>query len=174
MAIHDEQDGPNLEPITYGLPGYHYNPNYFLIISTSIDQDGFLLDIYFHNYYLNSLLDIYLQSDGFLTNGFFQICESQVPLKELRNFFFSFHQIRGELSSSMVQLKRLSQFNFMYEFLIQVDIGGHPPTQTGSHAVFILVVIFLDFRVLYFWGRFEALQNVFWACHSHTINEVKV
>jgi hypothetical protein len=53
--------------------------------------------------------------------------------------------------------------------LIQVDIIGHPYIPTGSYVVFIMEVIFLDFWVLNFWGRFEALNNVFWAYHSHTI-----
>jgi hypothetical protein len=35
--------------------------------------------------------------------------------------------------------------------LIQMDIGGHPPIPTGSHAVFIIGSYFLDFRVLNFW-----------------------
>jgi hypothetical protein len=34
---------------------------------------------------------------------------------------------------------------------------------------FILASFFLAFRVLNFRGRFEALNNVFWARHSHTI-----
>jgi hypothetical protein len=34
--------------------------------------------------------------------------------------------------------------------LIQMDIGGHPPIPTGSHAIFIIGSYFLDFRVLNF------------------------
>jgi hypothetical protein len=64
--------------------------------------------------------------------------------------------------------------------LIQVDIGGHPPIPTGSHTFhlgsfsFHFGSFFLAFRVLNFWGRFEALNNVFWACHSHTVDKVRV
>jgi hypothetical protein len=44
--------------------------------------------------------------------------------------------------------------------LIYMDIGVHPPIPTGSHAIFIIGIYFLDFRVLNFQGRFEALNNV--------------
>jgi len=50
--------------------------------------------------------------------------------------------------------------------LIQMDIGGHPPITTGSHAVFIIGSYFLDFRVLNFQGHFEALNNDFGTHHS--------
>jgi hypothetical protein len=58
--------------------------------------------------------------------------------------------------------------------LIHVDIGGHPPIPNDSHAFFILEVIFLAFWVLNFQGRFEALNIIFWAFHSHTIHGVRV
>jgi hypothetical protein len=51
---------------------------------------------------------------------------------------------------------------------IQVDIGGHPSSPTGLFWQFSSQYIFL-----YFWGRFEALNNIFWAFHSQTIDEVK-
>jgi hypothetical protein len=53
--------------------------------------------------------------------------------------------------------------------MIQVDIGGHPPIPLGppplllsvfqfSHSLLFLAVFF---RVLSFWGHFEALNDVF-------------
>ena len=62
-----------------------------------------------------------------------------------------------------------------------MDIGGHPPLPTGSHTtfileitVFILAVFFLVFRDLNLWGRFEALNNDFWALHSTIASRVKI
>jgi hypothetical protein len=49
--------------------------------------------------------------------------------------------------------------------LIQVDIGGHPPFPTGSKQFsgnFGNLLFLAVFRVLNFWSRFEALNNVFW------------
>jgi hypothetical protein len=49
--------------------------------------------------------------------------------------------------------------------LIQMDIGGHPPFPTGSkqRSDFFGNLLFLAvFRVLKFWSRFEALNDVFW------------
>jgi hypothetical protein len=52
---------------------------------------------------------------------------------------------------------------------IQVDIGGLPPIPTGLFWNFSCQYIFL-----YFQGHFGALNNVFLACHSQTIDEVRV
>jgi hypothetical protein len=49
--------------------------------------------------------------------------------------------------------------------LIQVDIGGHPPIPPIPRArktVFHLGSFSTVFRVPNFWGRFEALNDVFW------------
>jgi hypothetical protein len=49
--------------------------------------------------------------------------------------------------------------------VIQVDIGGHPPFPTSSkkNSVYFDNLLFLVvFRVLNFWSRFEALNDIFW------------
>jgi hypothetical protein len=49
--------------------------------------------------------------------------------------------------------------------LIQVDIGGHPPFPTGSKQFsghFGNLLFLAVFRVLNFWSRFEALNDIFW------------
>jgi hypothetical protein len=49
--------------------------------------------------------------------------------------------------------------------LIQMDIGGHPPFPTGSKQrsdIFGNLLFLAVFRVLNFWSRFEALNDVFW------------
>jgi hypothetical protein len=46
--------------------------------------------------------------------------------------------------------------------LIQVDIGGHPPIPRARKTVFHLGSFSTVFRVPNFWGRFEALNDVFW------------
>jgi hypothetical protein len=48
--------------------------------------------------------------------------------------------------------------------LIQMDIGGHPPFPTGSKQcsdIFGNLLFLAVFRVLNFWSRFEALNDVF-------------
>jgi hypothetical protein len=48
--------------------------------------------------------------------------------------------------------------------LSQVDIGGHPPFLAGSKQLsgnFGNLLFLAVFRVLNFWSRFEALNNVF-------------
>ena len=62
----------------------------------------------------------------------------------------------------------------MNKGVIQVDVGGQPPIPTSSHTIFILAILFLSFWVLNFWGRFEALNNIFGACHTHSVNQVRV
>jgi hypothetical protein len=52
---------------------------------------------------------------------------------------------------------------------IQVDIGGHPPIPTGLFWNFSCQYIFL-----YFQGHFGALNNVFLAFHSQTVDRVRV
>jgi hypothetical protein len=47
-------------------------------------------------------------------------------------------------------------------YLIQVDIGGHPPIPWARKIVFHLGSFSTNFRVPNFWGRFEALNDVFW------------
>ena len=53
--------------------------------------------------------------------------------------------------------------------MIQVDIGSHPPIPLGAPPLSLSVfqfrrnLLFLAvFRVLNFWSRFEALNDVFW------------
>jgi hypothetical protein len=46
--------------------------------------------------------------------------------------------------------------------LIQVDIGGHPPIPQARKTVFHLGSFSVVFRVPNFWGRFEALNDIFW------------
>jgi hypothetical protein len=53
--------------------------------------------------------------------------------------------------------------------LIQEEIGGHPPIPFAQNRGFHLGNFSTSFWVLNFWGRFEALNNVFWAHHSNTI-----
>jgi hypothetical protein len=51
------------------------------------------------------------------------------------------------------------------EYLIQVDIGGHPPFPTGSKQFsgnFGNLLFLAVFRVLNFRSHFEALNDVFW------------
>jgi hypothetical protein len=47
--------------------------------------------------------------------------------------------------------------------MIQVEIGGHPPIPLAQNRGFHLGSFSTSFRVLNFWGRFEALNNIFWA-----------
>jgi hypothetical protein len=54
-----------------------------------------------------------------------------------------------------------------------MDIGGHPTIPTGSHEIFIIGIYFLYFQVLNFRGHFEALNNIFGARHSHTVDEFR-
>jgi hypothetical protein len=53
--------------------------------------------------------------------------------------------------------------------MIQVEIGGHPPIPLAQNRGFHLGSFSTSFRVLNFRGHFEALNNIFWAHHSHTI-----
>jgi hypothetical protein len=46
--------------------------------------------------------------------------------------------------------------------MIQVDIGGHPPIPLARKTVFHLGSFSTVFRVPNFWGRFEALNDIFW------------
>jgi hypothetical protein len=46
--------------------------------------------------------------------------------------------------------------------LIQVDIGGYPPVPLARKRVFHLGSFLVVFRVPKFWGRFEALNDIFW------------
>jgi hypothetical protein len=45
--------------------------------------------------------------------------------------------------------------------VIHVDIGGHPPIHGLEKQFSILAVFSTVFRVPNFWGRFEALNDVF-------------
>jgi hypothetical protein len=45
--------------------------------------------------------------------------------------------------------------------VIQVDIGGHPPSPTGPKHVFGNFGNLLFLAVFNFWGHFEALNDVF-------------
>jgi hypothetical protein len=47
--------------------------------------------------------------------------------------------------------------------MIQVDIGGDPPIPRAQSTIFHFDSCSTLFRVLNFWGHFEALNNVFWA-----------
>jgi hypothetical protein len=53
--------------------------------------------------------------------------------------------------------------------IFHMDIGGHPPNPTDLFWKFSCKYIFL-----YFQGHFGALNNVFLAFHSQTIDKVKV
>jgi hypothetical protein len=46
--------------------------------------------------------------------------------------------------------------------MIQVDIGGHPPFPTGSKQFSGNFGNLLFLAVFNLWGRFEALNDVFW------------
>jgi hypothetical protein len=49
--------------------------------------------------------------------------------------------------------------------ILPLDIGGHPPFPTGSKQrsdIFGNLLFLVVFRVLNFWSRFEALNDVFW------------
>jgi hypothetical protein len=50
----------------------------------------------------------------------------------------------------------------LYYFLIQVDIGGHPPSPTGPKHVSGNFGNLLFLAVFNFRGHFEALNDVFW------------
>jgi hypothetical protein len=52
--------------------------------------------------------------------------------------------------------------------IFQVDIGGLPPNPTRLFCMFSCQHI-----LLYFQGHFGALNNVFLACHSQTIEIVR-
>ena len=47
--------------------------------------------------------------------------------------------------------------------LIQVDIGGHPPIPLPQKQIFQFGSFSMIFRVLNFWGHFEALNDIFLA-----------
>ena len=60
--------------------------------------------------------------------------------------------------------------------MIQVDTGGHPPIPLGAPPLSLSVfqfrhdLLFLAvFRVMNFWSRFEALNDVFWASRPTNI-----
>jgi hypothetical protein len=53
--------------------------------------------------------------------------------------------------------------------IFQVDTGGHPPNPTSLFWKFSCQYIFM-----YFQRCFGALNNVFLACHSQTIDRVRV
>jgi hypothetical protein len=59
------------------------------------------------------------------------------------------------------------------EFMVPLfDPGGYrwPPTySTGSKTNFHFGSFFLVFQVLNFRDRFEAPNNIFWACHNHMV-----
>jgi hypothetical protein len=52
---------------------------------------------------------------------------------------------------------------------IQVEIYGQPPIPLDQNRGFHLGSFSTMFWVLNLWGHFEILNNVFWACHNHTI-----
>jgi hypothetical protein len=55
--------------------------------------------------------------------------------------------------------------------LIQVDIGGHPPTPTGSKQSSGNLLFLAVFRFLNFWGHFEGLNEVFFGLITSMIFE---
>jgi hypothetical protein len=92
----------------------------------------------------------------------------------------SYHQVR-------VKDKNINKTTFRtryghYEFV--VDPGGYrwPPTYSNwltyrfhlGGFIFHLGSFFLTFLVLNFWGRFEALNNVFWARHNHLVDKIEI
>jgi hypothetical protein len=54
--------------------------------------------------------------------------------------------------------------------MIQEKIGSHLPIMMAQNRGFHLVISSTTFQVLNFWGRFEALNNVFLDHHSHTVD----
>jgi hypothetical protein len=55
----------------------------------------------------------------------------------------------------------LSLWKYVKNLLIQVDIGGHPPSPTGPKHVFGNFGNLLFLAVFNFRGHFEALNDVF-------------
>jgi hypothetical protein len=52
----------------------------------------------------------------------------------------------------------------IFNQVIQMDIGGHPPFPTGSKQrsdIFDNLLFLAVFRVLNFWSHFEALNDIF-------------
>jgi hypothetical protein len=77
----------------------------------------------------------------------------RIPHLSMVETYYFFHDFK-----SLHALKNLSQV------LIQVDIGGHPPSPTGSKQFsdnFGNLLFLAVFRVLNFRSRFEALNDVF-------------
>jgi hypothetical protein len=50
---------------------------------------------------------------------------------------------------------------FMDLYMIQVDIGGHPPIPTSSKHFFGNLLFLVVYRDINFWGQFEGLNDDF-------------
>jgi hypothetical protein len=50
-----------------------------------------------------------------------------------------------------------------------VDIGGHPPIPLAQQIVFNPGNFLVVFQVPNLWGRFEALNNIFWGFVAQVI-----
>ena len=65
-----------------------------------------------------------------------------------------------------IEVSKLGQsVNHYIDTVIQVDISGHPPFPAGSKQIssnFDNLLFLIVFRLLNFWSRFEALNDVFW------------
>jgi hypothetical protein len=61
-----------------------------------------------------------------------------------------------------VDLAKIQGIHDWTSLTIQVDIGGHPPIPLARKTVFHLGSFSTVFWVPNFWGRFEALNDVFW------------
>jgi hypothetical protein len=55
----------------------------------------------------------------------------------------------------------LSHFSLINASMIQMDIGGHPPIPLAQRTVFHFGSFLQFFESQTFWGRFEALNDVF-------------
>jgi hypothetical protein len=86
-------------------------------------------------------------------------------LSFLRNFRNSFVFLSCTPPSMISFCTTSDCFTTLFTFLIEVDIGGHPPFPADSKQFsnnFDNLLFLAVFRVLNFWSRFEALNDVFW------------
>jgi len=95
----------------------------------------------------------------------YTLCHPQtLHVSELvtRHFFVNFH------------LYTLCHPQTLHIFLCSnTDPSGHrwlPTYPPGSKQLFSSLVIFTVFRVLTFWGRFEALIDTFWKFEGHRVS----
>jgi hypothetical protein len=103
--------------------------------------------------------------------GMISCAEMQLGASKLEQFFpeivgEGWVMIKNNRMRHAMNLEDLIHENLSHsECLIQMDIGGHPPFPTGSKQrsdIFGNLLFLVVFRVLNFWSRFEALNDVFW------------